>query len=533
MKKLLGIVLLSLCALIIAACGDDTKSNVTESTALISADEGGTISTGDGSSIVIPHGALAEDTEITMTVLETKDLIGDKEIVASKVLRFGPRGLIFLKPVLITTMMAKDVENQIISAAVLDPASNEWRYDRSGTAVVVTKDALGDPVMSTAMGDPVMLNAMGDPVMMSASGESSMLTSAGEPIMISAMGDPIMGAAMGDPIMMTTGHFSVYAFVAVPVEEPADSDIEPDEEPDTEPDTEEPDTEEPDTEEPDVEEPDTEEPDTEKPDTEEPDADEDTVLPDEDEEPADEDLIESECTLGEKRCYESALQECVDGFWNEGSTCQNGCYPETKECNVYAVGELVTFGRYEQDNDPGNGSEPIEWRVLEVNGSTVFVVSEKGLDAFYFHNESVDTNWGESWIRNWLNGSFLTTSFTSEEAEKIVVSSIRAEVNSTYPDVDPGTDTEDKIFLLSAPETMNTAYFPDSASKIAYPTEYAKGKGAHINEATGAGLWWLRSMGSTNKKATMMNFDGASIAQDSVDALDVMVRPAMRFNAAD
>ena len=530
MKRELGIALLALCALILSACGGDSKTHVTEASAVISAEDGGTISTGEGSSITIPHGALAEDTEITMTVLETKDIAGEKDLVVSKVLRFSPSGLVFLKPIVIATTMEKDVKNQIISAAVLDPVSKEWHYSKDGAAVVMTKDAAGDPVMSTAFGDPIMLNASGDPVMMSADGEPVMISAMGDPIMISSMGDPIMGAAMGDPIMMTTGHFSVYTFVTVPVEEPADTDPEPDEEPDTEePDTEAPDTEEPDTEEPDIEEPDLDEPGDEDGEI----SDEDTALSDEDEEPADIDTIGSECGLGEKMCVESTLKECADGFWNDGISCPNGCYSETKECNAYAVGEIVEIGSYEQDNDPGNGSEPIEWRVLEVKGSTVFVVSEKGLDVLYFHNERVDTNWGESEIRHWLNGAFLTTSFTPEESAKILQTPIQAEINSTYPDVDPGVDTEDQIFLLSALETMNSSYFADNASKVAYPTEYAKNKGAHVHEATGAGMWWLRSMGSSNQKATLMNFDGASIAEDDVDALDVMVRPAMRFNAAD
>lgn len=529
MKRELVIALLALCALLLPACGGDSKTRITEASAVISAEEGGTISTGEGSSITIPHGALAEDTEITMTVLETKDIAGEKDIVVSKVLRFSPSGLVFLKPIVIATTMEKDVENQIISAAVLDPESKEWHYSKEGTAVVMKKDALGDPVMSTALGDPIMLNASGDPVMMSADGEPVMISAMGDPIMISSMGDPIMGAAMGDPIMMTTGHFSIYTFVTVPAEEPADSDPEPDAEPDEEPDTEEPDTEVPDTEEPDIEEPDPEEPGDEDGEI----MDEDTVLPDEDEEPADVDTIGSECGLGEKMCAESTLKECAGGFWNEGISCHNGCYPETKECNAYALGEIIEIGSYEQDNNPGNGSEPIEWRVLEVKGSTVFVVSEKGLDVLYFHNERVDTNWGESEIRHWLNGAFLTTSFTPEESVKILQTPIQAEINSTYPDVDPGVDTEDQIFLLSALETMNSSYFADNASKVAYPTEYAKNKGAHVHEATGAGMWWLRSMGSSNQKATLMNFDGASIAEDDVDALDVMVRPAMRFNAAD
>ena len=47
------------------------------------------------------------------------------------------------------------------------------------------------------------------------------------------------------------------------------------------------------------------------------------------------------------------------------------------------TGGTVTFGHYEQDNDPGNGPEPIEWTVVEVDraGGRALLVSRYGLDA--------------------------------------------------------------------------------------------------------------------------------------------------------
>ena len=37
-----------------------------------------------------------------------------------------------------------------------------------------------------------------------------------------------------------------------------------------------------------------------------------------------------------------------------------------------AVGDCVTFGRYEQDNRMENGKEPLEWIVLDVQDNHAF-----------------------------------------------------------------------------------------------------------------------------------------------------------------
>ena len=55
-----------------------------------------------------------------------------------------------------------------------------------------------------------------------------------------------------------------------------------------------------------------------------------------------------------------------------GGTAGGNEYPYSGGSNSYAfnnikVGDVVNFGRYEQDNNYNNGSEPIQWRVLDID----------------------------------------------------------------------------------------------------------------------------------------------------------------------
>ena len=40
------------------------------------------------------------------------------------------------------------------------------------------------------------------------------------------------------------------------------------------------------------------------------------------------------------------------------------------------IGEYVTFGHYEQDNNLENGKEPIEWKVLDKKDGRVLLLRE-------------------------------------------------------------------------------------------------------------------------------------------------------------
>lgn len=143
------------------------------------------------------------------------------------------------------------------------------------------------------------------------------------------------------------------------------------------------------------------------------------------------------------------------------------------------VGSYVTFGNYEQDNDFRNDSEAIEWLVLDVQGSKVLLLSRYGLDAQQYNTEWAGTTWEKSTIRSWLNDSFLNTAFTAEKQEAILTTVVYNNKSEGYSDwdTDGGSNTLDKVFLLSCAEAnkyLGVTYGDDNNinSRIT-PTAYA------------------------------------------------------------
>ena len=57
---------------------------------------------------------------------------------------------------------------------------------------------------------------------------------------------------------------------------------------------------------------------------------------------------------------------------------------QKKDINIIrkaSIGDYVTFGMYEQDNDKSNGAEAIEWQVLDKKDGKVLLLSKYALDA--------------------------------------------------------------------------------------------------------------------------------------------------------
>ena len=239
MKRVFCSVLIFVSLFALASCNKKKEAPGNNETPLfeeevkkeISAEEGGTIKSSDGSvSIEVSAGALDSDTTITMRIYEAAAFpAGEDEQIVSKVVEFEPSGLIFKEPVIISMNTVTAFENKILTAAVFKESEKKWSYSEHGAYVVLTgRDEGGDPIMTSAAGDPIMLSVAGDPIMMSAGGDPIMFSSAGDPIMLSAAGDPIMNSAAGDPIMMTTGHFTAFTFIVLepkgPMEEPDGDD---------------------------------------------------------------------------------------------------------------------------------------------------------------------------------------------------------------------------------------------------------------------------------------------------------------------
>lgn len=204
------------------------------------------------------------------------------------------------------------------------------------------------------------------------------------------------------------------------------------------------------------------------------------------------------------------------------------------------VGDCVYFGVYEQDNSTENGTEEIEWRVLEVQNGKVLLLSRYGLDAQPYKIINSDTTWEQSTLRSWLNDTFVNNAFSIEEQEAIALTNVDNSRSQGYSewDTNGGNNTEDKIFLLSYAEANKylgvTFDNSNNITSRVSPTGYAKTQGAYEDmfynnktaDGTTAGWWWLRSPGIVQYSAARVN-DSGSLHFFRVDYTIGCVRPAL------
>lgn len=235
--------------------------------------------------------------------------------------------------------------------------------------------------------------------------------------------------------------------------------------------------------------------------------------------------------------------------------------------DFYSGGEMfraVTFSEYrpgtggglkgdvfsnQKDNDyhPNNvyyfKYEPLTWRVLDPDEG--YVMCDNIIDSQSFQNfvirkdgklyNSKDcTNYVSDWetcsLRQWLNKTFYNTAFSREE--KMLIGTTFLENNS--PDGTWfGTDTGDKIFILSFDDVINSAYGFDSsksefdeARKIK-GTAYSKCQGVYISQ--GYPHWWLRTPGDAETVYLVSSYGWAALGL-GVYGTGVGVVPALKLN---
>jgi len=172
------------------------------------------------------------------------------------------------------------------------------------------------------------------------------------------------------------------------------------------------------------------------------------------------------------------------------------------------VGDVITFGSYEQDNDLDNGAEAIEWVVLDRQGDKVLLFSQYCLYSMKYNNMYIPTTWSNSFMRGWLNTDFFTTAFTLDEKKMVSIEthSTPDNLRSDNPEYHTigGPDTKDLVFLLCGEEVEQ--YFPDQESRRAYSTEYAKQMGVYTDEEYS--WWWTRTPGEYQHFSTIVRTNG-------------------------
>ena len=157
----------------------------------------------------------------------------------------------------------------------------------------------------------------------------------------------------------------------------------------------------------------------------------------------------------------------------------------------FLPGDIVILGSYEQDNNPANGREPIEWIVLDAQSEKALLVSAAVLDTQAYHNSLEDISWEDCTIRSWLNYYFLNTAFTTAEQKQILTATVPSDKNPRNS-TDPGNITNDKVFLLSYHEAVK--HFASDADRQCTATAYVKAQANYDdNLEKETYSWWLRS----------------------------------------
>jgi len=90
--------------------------------------------------------------------------------------------------------------------------------------------------------------------------------------------------------------------------------------------------------------------------------------------------------------------------------------------NFSKEGQVVLFGRYEQDGDASNGPERIEWIVVSSNPqqNSTCLLSLRLLEKRAFQKSGRLKSWSGSDLRKWLNGDFVKSAFDEGEAAAIL-----------------------------------------------------------------------------------------------------------------
>lgn len=217
---------------------------------------------------------------------------------------------------------------------------------------------------------------------------------------------------------------------------------------------------------------------------------------------------------------------------DKDSTAEDKVEEETDRfADFRIVGNIGCFGEFEQDNNLGNGPEPIEWLVLDVQEGKALLFSKYGLDVKAYNDEEyIDITWEDCSLRTWLNNSFFYEAFDREERDRILVTDIDNSKNNCNQEWDTygGNDTQDAIFLLSHLEAGE--YLKSPEDRICVPTESALTKDIWLDEETGNCRWWLRSPGNQQNSAENAWENGELGDHSYVNYARHAVRPVIWIN---
>lgn len=210
-------------------------------------------------------------------------------------------------------------------------------------------------------------------------------------------------------------------------------------------------------------------------------------------------------------------------------------YYKTNAFRVAEIGDSVYFGTYEQDGNNSNGTEDMEWIVLDKKGNKLLIFSRYGIDCQ--PNQRVGSEdqfnrvWADCYWRQWLNRDFYNMAFDGNEQEKIATVNIYPGSGMRPGDSGNGVAkqsamTQDKVFLLDVDEIVK--YFEDAKDRTCKPTEFAKQQGvqsdhpANFQTMPEECFWWTRTNCNTGSRFFGVDYYG------NIHGVNGSTVPAMR-----
>ncbi len=158
------------------------------------------------------------------------------------------------------------------------------------------------------------------------------------------------------------------------------------------------------------------------------------------------------------------------------------------------IGDKITFNKS-------------KWIVADKVDGKALIVKVDGIEELPYSNHDREVTWDSSYLRQYLNTTFLEENFTKEEQNNIVDTKLKNESSPEYGTTG-GSDTIDKIFILSIKEQMKYAEL------------------LHVQ----AGNSWLRTPGVTEKTVAFMNAEGGIMEYGYVaDSMEMLTVPAFWY----
>ena len=143
--------------------------------------------------------------------------------------------------------------------------------------------------------------------------------------------------------------------------------------------------------------------------------------------------------------------------------------------------------------------EPIEWNILSSSNGQYSLVSKLLLDAHAYDAE-YNNNYKDSDIRAWLNGEFYNKAFAKGSSFIATTNVDNSAITTGAPTNEHVCEnTDDKVYLLSYQDYVNTAYFATDAARQCKTSDWTRNNFAECEpDADYAGTYWTRSPDSTS-----------------------------------